>query len=477
MSIITIIVFKEESMSSKEKDIHLSFVKSMSILLFLLVAIYFAVVRWQMDPQIPIVLTTVYGAALAMFSGISWQRLEEAILDNINTVAQSLLVLLVIGIMLGTWLHSGVVPTMIYCGSLVISPKLFLPTACLVCSIPSRSTGDSWGTAGTVGIALMGIGLSFGIPAPMIAGAVVSGSYFGDKMSPMSDTTLLASAVAKADLFEHIKYMLWTTIPALVIAVVAYFFIGLPHAHNVNVDEIQVMLGELSSAVNINPILLLAPAFVIAMIALKIPALPALMMGTLIGSVFAVIFQGATLPEVMDAMHYGISMETGNELIDSLVCGGGLDYVMWTISLIFCAMALGGILDGSGAIKEVVYRMMKRINSVGKLVNSTIFTSFIINFAMADQYLAIIFPGKMFGEEYEKMGLHPKVLSRTLEDAGTLTSPLFPWNTCGAFIMSVLMVNPFAYAPYAILNWVAPIISIIYSFTGFKIAYIDNGKN
>lgn len=269
-----------------------------------------------------------------------------------------MLVLLVIGMMLGTWLNSGVVPTMIYYGSKLISPNIFLPTACLLCSISSLATGDSWGTAGTVGIAIMVIGLGFGVPAPIVAGAVVSGAYFGYKMSPLSDTALLSSAVADVDLFDHIKYMLCTTIPTLVIALIAYFFISLKYSKNINIEEINVLLDALKVSVNINPILLLAPIFVIVIIVLKVKPLPALMGGTIMGSVFA-----------------------------------------------------------------------------------------------------IIFPGEMYADEYKRRNIYAKVLSRTLEESGTLTSALIPWNTCGAFfLMGALGVSPFVYLPFAILNWLNPII-------------------
>lgn len=451
----------------------LSFGKSMLVVLFLLVSIFVGVVVWELDPQIPIIMTTIFAAIMAITNGSKWQDLENSILTALGTVNQAMLVLLVIGMMLGTWLHSGVVPTMIYYGSQLISPNIFLPTACLLCSISSLATGDSWGTAGTVGIAIMGIGLGFGVPAPIVAGAVVSGSYFGDKMSPLSDTTLLASAVNDVDLFDHIKYMLYTTIPSLLIALVAYFFIGLKYAQDIEINEINILLDALKGSVNINPILLLAPVFVILMIIKKTDPLPALMGGTIIGSVFAMIFQGANLKEVFEAMHYGVALDTGNEMVDQLISGGGLDYVMWTISLIYCAMALGGVLEGSGALESIVSKILNRVKSTGDLIASTIVTSIFLNITAADQYLAIIFPARMYRDEYERRGIDLKVLSRSLEESGTLTSALIPWNTCGAFMMGVLGVSPFIYLPFAIFNWISPIIGIIYGYLDFKIAYTD----
>lgn len=449
----------------------LSLGKSLLIVLFLLVSIFVGVVLWELDPQIPIIMTAIFAAIIAIINGSKWQDLENSILRALGTVNQAMLVLLVIGMMLGTWLHSGVVPTMIYYGSKLIAPSIFLPTACLLCSISSLATGDSWGTAGTVGIAIMGIGLGFGVPAPIVAGAVVSGSYFGDKMSPLSDTTLLASAVTDVDLFDHIKYMLYTTVPSLLIALTAYFFIGLKYAKNIQIDEINVLLDALQSSVNINPILLLAPIFVIFMIIKKVEPLPALMGGTIIGSVFAMIFQSATLREVFEAMHYGVALDTGNEMVDTLISGGGLDYVMWTISLVYCAMALGGILEGSGALETIVNKILTKVKSTGDLIAATIVTSIFLNVTAADQYLAIIFPANMYRDEYERRDLDLKVLSRSLEEAGTLTSALIPWNTCGAFLMGVLGVSPFVYLPFAIFNWVSPMMGILFGYLNIKIAY------
>ena len=458
-----------------KKNNNLSLSKSLLILVFLLISIFYGVVLWELDPQIPIIATTIFAAIIAITNGSKWDDLEESILESLGTVGQAMLVLLVIGMMLGTWLHSGVVPTMIYYGSKLISPSIFLPTACLLCSISSLATGDSWGTAGTIGIAVMGIGMGFGVPAPIVAGAVVSGSYFGDKMSPLSDTTLLASAVTNVDLFDHIKYMFQTTIPSLVIALIAYFFIGLKYAKNIKIDQINVLLDGLKAASNINPILLLAPIFVIVMIVMKTKPLPALMGGTIIGSAFAMIFQKASLQEVFEAMHYGVALDTGNEMIDQLISGGGLDYVMWTISLIYCAMALGGVLKGSGALETIVAKILSRVKSTGGLIAATSLTSIFLNITAADQYLAIIFPGEMYADEYERRNIDPKVLSRTLEESGTLTSALIPWNTCGAFLMGVLGVSPFVYLPFAILNWVNPLMGILFGYLDFKIAYTDKG--
>ena len=450
-----------------------SFGMSLLILAVLLVCIFVGVIVWELDPQIPIVIAALIAVIIAYFNGIKWNDLEESMVKAVNNVTPAMLFLLAMGIMLGTWLHSGVVPTMIYYGSKMISPSVFLPTAFLLCSATSLTTGDSWGTAGTVGVALMGIGMSFGFPMALIAGAVVSGSYFGDKLSPISDTTILASGVADVDVFEHIKYMLFTTIPSTVIATIAYFFLGRKYAVSVDISQVVELRDLLSETFNITPVLLLVPAFVILMIAFKAKPIPALIGGSVFAGILAIIFQGAAPIDVIDVMHYGVELNTGYEMIDELITGGGLDYVMWTISLIYCAMAFAGVLEGTGAADQIVDKIMTRVKKTGDLITATVVSSIFLNITTADQYLAIILPGRMYKDAYKRMKLHPKVLSRTLEDAGTLTSPLFPWNTCGAFIGSVLGVNPFAYLPYAILNWLNPIIAIIYGYTNWTIAYVD----
>lgn len=451
----------------------LSFGKALLVIGFLLVSIFVGVIFWGLDPQIPIVITTVFAVIIAMINGVKWSDLQDSIVKAINGITPSIVFLLVMGIMLGTWLHSGVVPTIIYYGSRIISPKVFLPTAFLLCSATSLTTGDSWGTAGTIGVALLGIALSFGIPAPVIAGVIVSGSYFGDKLSPISDTTVLASGTCGVNVFTHVKYMLYTTVPSMIIATIVYFFIGLKYSGDVNIDQINVINNLLSETFTITPILLLVPVVVVIMIAKKVDPIPTLMVSAIIAAIFSTVLQGASINEVIEVMHYGVELDTGNELIDGLIAGGGLDYVMWTISLILCAMAFAGVLDASGITEVIVSKILSLVRSTGDLILATIVSSIFVNIVAADQYLAIIFPGRMFKDAYEDKNLDLKVLSRTLEDAGTLTSPLIPWNTCGAFIGGVLGVNAFVYLPYAILNWLNPIIAIIYGYTNFKIAYAD----
>lgn len=450
-----------------------SFPQAIFIMATLLVLILVGVVGFGLDAQIPILLAAIITTIVAFINGIKWNQIEQNIYKSLSSVLQALIVLLIIGIMLGTWLQSGIVPAMIYYGGLVISPKFFLPTACLLCACTSLATGDSWGTAGTVGLALLGIGIGMGMPTGLVIGTIISGSYFGDKLSPLSDTTLLASASAEVNIFEHVKYMLYTTIPSLLIATIAYFFLGLKYANATDMVALTEMLEGLKEVVNINPVLLLAPLFVIVMIILKVNPIPALMCGALLGGVFAIIFQGSSLADVMGAMHYGVESDTGNELIDTLIAGGGLDYVMWTISLVFCAMILGGVMESAGVFYTIMEKVCSRVRTPGGLICATVLTCIFMNFTASDQYLAILFPANMYKDKYDEMGLDRRVLSRTLEDAGTLTSALIPWNTCGAFMTGLFGVGALTYLPFAILNWLNPIIAIVYGFTGFSVKYAE----
>ena len=454
-----------------------SFSQAIFVMVVLLVFVIGGVVGFGLDAQIPILMAAIVATIIGFMNGMKWSSLEERIFKSISSVLQSMVVLLIIGIMLGTWLQSGIVPSMIYYGGLLISPKLFLPTACLLCACTSLATGDSWGTAGTIGIALLGIGIGMGMPMPLVIGAIISGSYFGDKLSPMSDTTLLASGASEVNIFEHVKYMLYTTVPSLLIAVIAYFFLGLKYANATDMAELTALLEGLKDVVNIHPVLLIAPVFVIVMIILKVSPIPALMCGSLLGAVFAMVFQGCSLADVLGAMHYGVESATGNELIDSLVAGGGLDYVMWTISLVLCAMILGGIMEAIGVFEAIVKKIFSRVKTAGGMIFATVVTCIFMNFTASDQYLAILFPANMYKSKYDELGLDRRVLSRTLEDAGTLTSALIPWNTCGAFMFSLFGISPFVFAPFAILNWLNPIIAIIYGFTGFSIKHTTPEKN
>ncbi|MDY0235704.1 MAG: Na+/H+ antiporter NhaC [Gudongella sp.] len=423
------------------------------------------------DAHIPLLVAIIAAAIVGItMLGYTWSEIEKGAIETIQMSMQAILILMIIGTVVGSWILSGTVPAMIYYGLQILSPGIFLVATAVICAIVSLATGSSWTTAGTVGIALMGVGLGLGMPAPIVAGAVVSGSYFGDKISPLSDTTNLAPAMAGSNLFEHIKYMFWTTIPSFTIALILYGIIGAGYAgQQLDTTNINIILDGISANFYISPILLLPPIIVIVLVMLKIPALPGLVAGSAVGSLFAGIFQGAGLGDIINALHYGFEIDSGVAMVDELLNRGGLDSMMWTVSLILLAMTFGGIMEKTGMLGAIAHSILKMAKNTGSLVTATVLTSIALNILAADQYLSIVIPGRMYKDAYDEMGLEPRLLSRTLEDAGTLTSALVPWNTCGAYMASVLLVSPLAYAPYAFLNLINPVVAIIYGFTGFSI--------
>lgn len=452
-----------------------TFGQAIVIVLFLITALASGLQLFGADPHIPLIISAAFAALIAMKNGFSWDELLDGIVETISSAMGAIIILMIIGMVIGTWLLAGIVPSMIYYGLEILSPGIFLVATLIITSIVSLATGSSWTTAGTVGIALLGVGQGLGVPVEIVAGAVISGAYFGDKMSPLSDTTNLAPAVAGADLFDHIRHMIYTTGVSYVIALVLFAIIGMRYAGStLDIGRINEIQMGLESAFSITPLLLLPPLLVIVMVALKIPAIPGLFGGVLLGGLFASIFQGAGLTEIIGATHYGFSVETDVALVNELVAGGGMDSMMWTISLILSAMTLGGVMDKGGFLEVIVGRMVKFAKTTGSLVLTTILTEIFLNLTSGDQYLAIVLPGKMFKEEYAKRGLKPKNLSRVLEDGGTLTSPLVPWNSCGAFMWQTLGVHPFAYAPYAFLNLINPVVSVIYGYTGFTMEKFDD---
>lgn len=390
----------------------------------------------------------------------------------------AILILIAIGILIGTWVASGIVPLMIFYGLKILSPGYFLVATCLICAVVSFATGSSWSTAGTVGVALIGIGQGLGLPLEMIAGAIVSGAYFGDKLSPLSDTTNLAPAVAGAELIEHIKHMLLTTVPSLIIALILYAILGSRiSGEAASLESVEQLGNTLNTLFNLSPFLLLAPMLVLVLIVFRIPALPSLLAGGFAGAVLGILTQDISVSAMFSVMQGGYVSETGVERIDELLSRGGIDSMMWTISLIICAMAYGGIMEGTGMLGTISSSILRFATSTGRLVATTIATCIGMNVLAPDQYLSIIVPGRMYKKAFEDSGLAAKNLSRCLEDAGTLTSPLIPWNTCGATMMAFLLVNPFAYLPYAFLNLINPAISLIYGFTGWTMTKTEKRAN
>jgi NhaC family Na+:H+ antiporter len=449
---------------------------------FLIASLSVFILLMQIDelPIIPIALAAVAAGAIAALHGYKWKEIESGIVHGISLAMNAILILIAIGMLIGTWMLGGVVPSMIYYGLKILAPEYFLVATLLICSVVSLGTGSSWSTAGTVGVALIAIGTGLGIPAAMVAGAVISGAYFGDKMSPLSDTTNLAPAVAGTDLFTHVKHMVYTTAPGYLLAVILYAALGLQFAGGkIETQSVQTILDALSYYFTIHPILLTVPCLVIVMVVLRIPALPAILTGTAIGGMFAMVFRGTSLADVYNAaLNYPsyFSVSTGSAELDKLLNNGGLVGMMETVALIICALSFGGIMERTGMMRTIAEALLKWARSTGSLVATTIGSCITMNIVGGDQYMAIVIPGRMYKNAYQARGLHPKNLSRALEDSATLTSPLIPWNTCGAFMAKTLGVSPFLYLPWAFVNLSNPIVSIIYGYTGFTMTKLEDGE-
>lgn len=418
--------------------------------------------------HVPLIIGGIFGAIIAVANGYKWSYLEKGIIKNIGNAMQALLILLTVGMLIGTWIAGGIVPSMIYYGLMILNPGIFLIATCIICAIVSLATGSSWTTAGTVGIALIGIGSGLGISLGMTAGAIISGAYFGDKMSPLSDTTNLAPAMAGVTLFEHIRHMVYTVTPSLVIALVIFGILGINHASNdADMSGVTELMSGLYDNFYISPILLLPALFIIVMVVMKIPALPGLIVGVILGILCAVGFQGADAGSlVCIGLYDGYTSETGIEFVDKLLSRGGLSSMFYSVSLVICAMVLAGVLDASDMLKIVCEHLLKAARNTGSLVLVVIITCIGCNILAADQYISIVLPGRMYKEAFEDRRLKRKNLSRILEDAGTMTSALVPWSTCGTFMSSTLGVATVAYIPYAFLNLINPLVSLFYGFTG-----------
>lgn len=449
--------------------------------------------------QIVLILSAGVAAIVAVRLGFHWEEIQSGIVKSISSAMASMLILLLIGALAGTWMLSGVVPAMIYYGLQILNPTIFLFAACIVCAIVSIATGSSWTTAATVGIALIGIGKALEINEGLVAGAILSGAYFGDKMSPLSDTTNLAPAMAGTDLFTHIRYMTITTVPSIVLALIIFLIIGFTNSADGVIAEKEAILSAISNKFYISGWLFIVPVVVVVLIVKKMPALPALLIGSLLGALFALIFQPDLVAEVaatasfdgklydlfntsfprftqgflgtMQTMFGDISFTTGIATLDDegLLSASGMQGMLGTIWLILSAMIFGGVMEGSGMLKRIAKSIISMVNSTGSLISSTVGTCIFFNITASDQYLAIVVPGRMYADIYREKGLAPENLSRSLEDSGTVTSVLIPWNTCGAYHATVLGVGTLTYLPYCFFNIISPIMTMVVGYTGYKI--------
>jgi Na+:H+ antiporter, NhaC family len=433
--------------------------------------------------QFILLLGGAIAAIVGLYNKVSFDTMIEEVANNVKSTTGAILILLMVGSLAGTWLVSGIIPTMIYYGLQILNPTIFLAATVVICAVISVATGSSWTTSATVGIALIGIADALGISVGMTAGAILSGAYFGDKMSPLSDTTNLAPAMAGTDLFTHIRYMAYTTVPTIIITLLVFIILGFT-VETEGIADTSVILSSIDKAFNITPWLFVVPVLVIVLIIMKTSPLIALLLGTLLGAVAAVIFQPAILTEVsgyeylsfeaayvglMNAITVDTSIVTDNEQLNDLFSSGGMAGMLGTIWLIICAMVFGGVMDAIGALATISRALLQLFHTTFGLFASTVLSCITLNATASDQYLAIVVPGKMFAKAYRDKGLAPENLSRSLEDSGTVTSVLVPWNTCGAYHSGVLGVPVASYFVYAIFNYLSPFMTLFYAAFNIKI--------
>ena len=421
---------------------------------------------------------------------VPWQDFEETIKSNIGDVTTAIVILFLIGAISGTWTVSGIVPTFIYYGVKIISPKVFLLTACIICALVSVTIGSSWTTIATIGVALLGIGKALGFSDGMIAGAIISGAYFGDKISPLSDTTVLASSMSKVPMFDHIRYLMYTTVPSIVITLVIFTILGFSHSGS-DSSLINEYTSVLDSKFNITPWLLIVPALTAVMIARRMPTLIVLALSTATAAIAAVIFQPDIIREIgasiagdgsnakilftgtIESIYNSVSIETGNPEVNQLVASKGMLGMLNTVYLIICAMCFGAALKASGMLRHLASMILPLTKRRTSLVTSTVVTGTALNGIVSDQYLAIILTSSLFKDVYEKEGYENRLLSRSVEDSATVTSPLYPWSSCGMTQATILSVPTLAYLPYCFFNLISPLMSITVAAIGYKILKKD----
>lgn len=445
----------------------------------------------QGSNQIALMTAAALAGIIGLRMGYTWPEMRSQVVKTIGTAMPAILILFLIGALSGTWLISGVIPALIYYGLDVLNPTIFLFAAVVISGIVSLATGSSWSTIATIGVALLGIGDAMGIDKAIVAGAIVSGAYFGDKMSPLSDTTNLAPAVAGTDLFTHIRYMMYTTVPSMTLTLLIFLIMGFSiHTGDVQTHGVAVQ-AVIKNTFHITPWLFLVPLFLFAVIIKKVPPLPALAIGVVLGAVFAVIFQPQIIEGlydgkgnyftvsyivVMKAIYGHTAIITQDPAMNELFTSGGMSGMLETIWLIISAMFFGGIMESTGMLRKITLSVLKLIKSDGSLITSTALSCIFFNITASDQYISIVVPGEMYNEAFKDRGLKPEVLSRTLEDAGTVTSVLVPWNTGGATQSRVLGVPTLSYLPYAFFNLISPLMTILFAYLNIRIRKFKDDK-
>ena len=486
-------------MSKESPDRPIPLLLALTPLLFLILMLSSSVILFGDNAsygpnQIALMLAAGAAAVIGLYLGFAWTDMEEAMVKGITLALKACLILLAVGSLIGSWMLAGTAPTVIYFGLGILDPSWFYPAALLICALVAISIGSSWTTAGTIGLALIGISQIMGMSAPITAGAIISGAYFGDKMSPLSDTTNLAPAMVGVDLFVHIRNMAWTTVPSFLIAFVLFFLVGWNgEATEVSSETIEQALALLDANYNITWPTLLPLLLLLGMAMRKKSALPTIAVGALAGCVVALIWQpglvqsfgttegvsgwAASVRALFMALADGFQIETGSAGLDELLSRGGMSSMLNTIWLILSAMCFGGVMERTGLLQRIVDALLKGVKGTASLITTTVLTCIGMNVIAADQFIAIVLPGRMYRAEFKRRGLAPQALSRTLEDAGTMTSALVPWNTCGAFMAATLGVPTLAYAPFAFVNLLNPLLAIIYGIVNFKIVKIDEGES
>ena len=477
----------------KIKYRHPSFFESIFPIIFLVILLSINVSIFKDDAlsgsiQIVLILSSAVASLVAMRLGFKWKDIQKGIVKSIDSSLPSILILFLVGSLAGSWMLSGIVPAMIYYGIQILNPKIFLFAACIISIIVSMATGSSWTTTATIGIALIGIGKALNISEGLIAGSILSGAYFGDKMSPLSDTTNLAPAVAGGDLFSHIRYLMYTTLPSIGICLIIFILMGLTNVNDINLNNTEIILSSISDKFYISPVLFVVPLIVILLIYKKVQAVPSLFIGVFLGSIFALIFQTNLVYEIsqtgdsgwtslfvgtMKSLYGTITITTSSDMVNELLTSSGMYGMLGTIWLIISAMIFGGVMEKAGFLNSIASIILKKVNSTGSLVTSTAGSCIFFNLTASDQYMSIVVPGRMFSAIYKNKNLAPENLSRTLEDSGTVTSVLVPWNTCGAYHASVLNVATLTYLPYCFFSLISPIMTILVAYFRIKIKKLN----
>lgn len=444
-----------------------------SLLPLILIALFLGIGYgiFRLKAEILLIAAAFVSGLIALRLGYTWRDMEDGIVLSISKGMPAMLIVICVGLLIGSWIACGTIPMLVYFGLKIISPKLFLVTACIVCSIVSLFTGTSWGTVGTMGVAFMGIANGLGIPPGAAAGAIVAGSYFGDKLSPFSDTTNLAPIAAKSNLFDHIRHMLWTTTPAWLIGLIVYFFVGRSYGSGtLQSQQMDVILSTIQANYNFHWLLLLPPALILYFAVRKKPTIPGMIIVSLLATILGMIFQGASLNEMVTAMTLGYTSQTGVETVDNLFSRGGMAGMMHVTLIAFCAFSFAGIVQKAGMLDVLLDRLLKVAKSTGALVASAVGSSIAVAIMTGSSFLSILVPGELFAPAFKSRGLAAKNLSRTTEDSGTVIVPLVPWSMAGVFMAGTLGVPTLSYVPWAVMCYLGCVFALFFGFTGFAIA-------